>query len=361
MDQTMAACRLVYNLGLELKIWAYRNNIRLSIFELCAQIKDLRREYPWIASVNSQSLHRALLNLDYAYSRFFKCGGGFPKFKSKKGTQSFQCHNHTRRIDWDKGYLALPKIANIPIALSRHFEGEIKTVTISRTTAGKYFATILIKDKNELPSKPSIRAENSVGLDLGIKSFIATSDNQSYEPNQKLKENLQRLKCLQRRASRKKKGSINSKKSQKRVALLYEKISNQRADYIHKITTQLIRDSQVDTFIVEDLNVLGMAQNRKLSRPISDASFGEIFRQLKYKCEWYGKNLIVIDRFAPSSKRCSDCGEINQDLTLNDREWTCECGALHDRDLNAAKNIKYYGLLKHSPEGIGGEPVELLA
>jgi len=198
-----------------------------------------------------------------------------------------------------------------------------------------------------------------VGIDLGIKSFVVTSDGRFYEPNRFLKNSLARLKCLQRRASRKKKGSNNRKKANLCVAILHEKITNQRADYIHKITTGLIRDNQAETFVIEDLNVVGMLKNRKLSQAISDVSFGEFFRQLAYKCEWYGKNLIQIGRFEPSSKTCSDCGAINDAITLADREWTCEkCGSAHDRDLNAAKNIKAMGLKQYSPEGIRVEPVE---
>jgi putative transposase len=357
IDQTIDACRLVYNLALEIKIWAHRNGTSISTNEIGRQIKYLRKEYLWIAEVNCNAMHSSLNHLNSAYNKFFN-GGGFPKFKTKKSIKkSFTVHIDRRKIDWGKSTLSIPKIENIPIALSRRFSGEIRTIVVSRSSTGKYFASILVKDTNELPILPEVKGSATIGIDVGIKSFLVTSDGRSYRPNRKLKDSLRRLQCLQNRASRKKKDSNNRKKANKKVALLHEKISNQRADYIHKITTQLIRDNQTDTFVVEDLAVANMVKNRKLSQAISDVSFGEFFRQMKYKCEWYGKNLIVIDRFAPSSKRCSDCGEINQGLTLTDREWTCSCGSHHDRDLNAAKNIKYFGL-NNSPEGIGVGPVE---
>lgn len=358
IDQTFDACRLVYNLGLEIKSYAWRSqNKNISQAELQKQASILRNEYAWLRSVNSQSLYASLANLEKAFKTFF-AGGGYPKFKNKRGRQSFSCHNSVRRIDWVSSRLTLPKLTDIPIRLSRKFEGIIKTVTVIRTATGKYFTNILVESSDVKISKGEISKNTTIGIDLGLKSFVISSNGHAFEPNRHFKNSLKRLQCLQRRANRKKKGSKSRKMANKKLAILHEKISNQRADYIHKVTTELIRDNQAETFVVEDLNVAGMVKNRRLSQAISDASFGEFFRQMQYKCDWYGKNLIMIDRFAPSSKRCSDCGEINDNLTLADREWACLCGAHHDRDLNAAKNIKYYGLLKHSGEGIAGEPVE---
>lgn len=355
IDNTIHACRLVYNLGLELRIWAYKNGIKLSNFDLQRQLKDLRKEYDWLKSANSQALYKSLDNLDLAYHSFFR-GGGFPKFKKKTKYGAFCCHNNTRRLDWEASTVTIPKIKDIPIVLSRKFDGDIRTIIISKTNTGKYFAAFVVYTEHAPIEKKMVSPKTTIGIDVGIKSFAVTSDGRNYTPNRKLKDNMKRLQCLQRRASRKKKGSGNRKKANKQVALLYEKITNQRADYIHKITTQLIRDNQVDTFVVENLNVVGMMKNEKLSQAIADVSFGEFFRQMKYKCDWYGKNLIAIGRFAPSSKRCSECGTINESLTLADREWACECGAHHDRDLNAAKNIKFFGL--NTPVGSRGEPVE---
>jgi putative transposase len=361
IDQTLGVCRFVYNLALETKIRAWQSAQKnLSAFDLINQLPELKQVCSWITEVDSQAVQAAIKKVENSFKGFFS-GKGFPKFKNKKGRHSFQCPNNTRKIDWNKSTLTIPKIKDIPIVLTRKFDGKIKTVTISKITSGKYFASILVDNDNEVPKKPAIIPETTTGIDIGIKSFAVTSHGLSFEANRYLKKNLQRLKCLQYRSSRKKKGSNNRKKANKCVAILHERIANQRADYIHKITTSFVRDSQTDTFMIEDLNVAGMVKNGKLSRSIQDASFGEFFRQMKYKCEWYGKNLIVIDRFAPSSKRCSDCGEINQDLTLADREWTCVCGSHHDRDLNAAKNIKHFGLqqvLNNSPVGSRGGPVE---
>lgn len=356
--QTFGVCRLVYNTALDVKSYAWKTaGKNLSAYDLKKQLPELKKEYPWISEPDSQALQATILNLDKAYDRFFK-GGGYPKFKKKSGHQSFQCPGGKREINWDKSTLTIPKIQDIPIVLHRKFDGKIKTVTISKTPTGKYFASILVDNEKELPIKNGITTEKTVGIDVGIKSFVITSDGKVYEPNRYLKNSLKRLQCLQRRASRKKKGSKNRKKANIRVAGLHEKITNQRNDYTHKTTKMLISDNQTETFCIENLNVAGMVKNHKLSQAISDVSFGEFFRQLKYKAEWAGKNVIVIDRFAPSSKRCSECGEIKEILTLQEREWTCECGAHHDRDINAAKNIKFFGL-NNSGAGSSGEPVEL--
>lgn len=355
LDHHFGCCRLVWNLALAAKKGAYETSkINVTRYELQNQLLDLKQTYDWLYEVNSQSLQSVLLNLDNAYKMFFM-GRGYPKFKSKRSAQSFRCPQFVKIVD---GKIKLPIIGKIAYERSNNFKGDIKTVTISKTPTGKYFASILVETAAPIPAKPQVMPGTTVGIDVGIKSFVVTSNGKFFEPNRKLKESLARLQYLQRRASRKKKGSNNRKKANLCVAKLHEKITNQRIDYCHKITTGLIRDNQAETFVVEDLAVVNMLKNRKLSRAISDVSFGEFFRQMKYKCEWYGKNLIVIDRFAPSSKRCSSCGEINDSLTLADREWTCKCGAIHERDLNAAKNIKYFGLEKYSGRGTTGEPVE---
>lgn len=357
MTQHFGSCRMIWNLALEVKKTAWEKaRINITRNDLQKQLVDLKQEYKWLYEINSQSLQSVLFNLENAFEGFFN-GNGYPGFKIKTGHQSFQCPSNTRRINWETSTLSIPKISDIPIRLCRKFEGKIKTVTISKTPTGKYFASILVDNEESLPEKPSINPKKTIGIDIGIKSFAVTSDGRFFEPNRYLKNSLERLKCLQRRASRKKKCSNNSKKANLCVAILHEKIANQRIDYCHKITTGFIRDNQTENFVIEDLAVVNMLKNRRLSQAISDVSFGEFFRQMKYKCEWYGKNLIVINRFAPSSKRCSSCGKINDALTLSDREWICECGITHERDENAAKNIKWYGL-NNSPEGIREGPAE---
>lgn len=361
IEQHFGSCRLVWNLALAAKKQAYESSrINLSRYDLQKQLIDLKESYPWLYNTNAQSLQSVLLDLDNAYKGFFN-KGGFPKFKKKSGHQSFQCPQNVQVVS---DLLIIPKIKNIPIRLSRQFEGKIKTVTISKTPTGKYFASVLVETNQNLPVKPAIIPQTTVGVDLGIKSFVITSDGRKFEPNRKLKNSLQRLKVLSRRVSRKKKGSGNRKKAIKQLSTLHEKITNQRTDYIHKITHALTHDNQVDSIVVEKLNVVGMLKNRKLSQSISDVSFGEFIRQLKYKCDWYGKNFIQIGTFEPSSKTCSNCKSINQELTLAHREWTCHnCGTIHDRDYNAAMNIKEMGLEKtilnnQTGAGSSGEPAE---
>jgi putative transposase len=363
-EKTFGVCRLIYNLGLEVKIRAWQGSQKnVSALDLCYQLPELKEAYPWIAEIDSQSLQASIKKLDKSFQNFFR-GSGYPKFKKKSGHQSFQCPNNTRRVDWENSTISIPKIWNIRAELSRKFDGKIKTVTISRTPTKKYFASILVDNSLKLPHKPAAKPSSTLGIDVGIKSFVITSDGRFFEPNRKLKENLQRLKTLQRRGSRKKKNSNNRKKANLCIAILHEKITNQRADYIHKITTELIRDNQVESLVIEDLNVAGILKNRKLSQAVSDGSFGEFFRQLKYKCDWYGKNLIKIGRFEPSSKTCNKCGQINENLTLSDRQWVCaSCGSVHDRDLNAARNIRQMGIQQtilnnKTPEGIREGPVE---
>jgi putative transposase len=361
IDKTIGVCRLVYNLGLEIRMYAWKTQNRsVSAYDLCSQLKDLRKDFPWVAEVDSQALQASLLHLDKAYRMFFK-GGGYPNFKSKKqGSQCYKVRGGTRKIDWDTSMLSIPKIKNIPIVLSRKFEGEIKIISISKTRTNKYFASIVVDNKLSQPIKPPTDYSKSIGIDVGINSYIVTSTGNKFAPNLKLRASLDRLKCLQARASKKTKGSKNLRKANFKIAAIHEKIRNQRHDYIHKCTTALIRDSQTESFVIESLNVKGMVKNKTLARAISDVSFGEFFRQMQYKCDWAGKNLMRIDQFAPSSKKCSSCGKVNMELTLDDRNWNCaNCGENHDRDINAAKNIRWYGFNEFkSPEDIRVEPVE---
>lgn len=345
IDCSIDVCRLVYNLALEIKIRAYKEHQKvLSGIDLCYQLVDLKNAYPWIKVVDSLALQASVKKVDISFKNFF-AGKGFPKFKSKKGKNSFQCPGNKREIYFEEGLLSIPKIYNIPIRISRRFIGEIKTITISKTNTDKYFAAILVDTGIAVPIKQAINPETTIGIDVGINTFVTTSNGRKFAPNRKLKQNLKRLKILQRRASRKVKGSNNCKKANKSVAILYEKIKNSRLDYIHKVTTQLIRDNQTKSIAIEDLNISGLLANHHIAQAVSDVSFSKFFEILKYKCEWQGINLIPINRFDPSSKRCNNCGTINQKLALNQRSWICKnCNDTHDRDLNAAKNIKWYGI-----------------
>ena len=354
-EKHFGCTRLVWNLALEVRIEAYRLGFNLTAFDLCYQLPDLKAAYPFLKEVDSQALLASIIKMDKAYKNFFR-GAGFPKFKSKHQTMSFQCPHNTRKVDWDKGMLSLPKMKDIPIVLSRKFNGTIKTVTVSKTSTGKYFAAILVDTGMEVPKKPDIVAKTTIGIDLGLKHYLITSEGVKVDNPKHLQNSMQRLKVLQRRVSRKKRGSSNRRKANHRVAILHERIKNKRGDFLHKLTTSLVRDNQADTFVLEDLSSRNMMANHKLAQAIASASWAEFRRQLRYKCDWYGKNLIVINRFEPTSKKCSNCGDINSELTLAVREWQCvKCSVTHDRDINAAKNIKFVGL---SGADSSEEPVE---
>ena len=346
--KTFGCCRFVYNWGLSLKISAYKEKKETlsNIYITNLMRSELKSKNEWLKEVNSQSLQSALRNLDAAYSKFFQNSKavGFPKYKSRKDRQSFQCPQHCS-VDFSSSTVSIPKAKSIPAILHRKFTGKIKTVTISMNPSGRYFASVLVETNiTELPVS-EIKEDNTIGIDLGIKEHAVCSDGRIFDNPKNLAHSLELLRRRQRQLSRKQKGSANRDKARIKLARIQERISNQRKDHIHKVTSILTHDSQVRTICIEDLNVKGMQQNRKLARSISDASFGMFRSILEYKCRWYGINLISIDRFAPSSKTCSKCGYVYDGLTLNDRSWRCpQCGSLHDRDLNAACNIKNFGL-----------------
>ena len=343
MSKIFGQVRFVYNLGLETKISAYMGSkTNIDCFTLTKQIKELKdTTCPWLSESPAQALQMSIRNLDNAYTNFFR-GNGFPKFKNKHGKQSFQIPQRIH-LSENKKQIFIQKLKYVDIDLHRDWkEGEIKIATISKTVTNKYFISILIDNFKELPVKQPKNESTSVGLDMGIKDFCITSDGEKFENKDFLKSELKQLRVEQRSLSRKKKGSNHYKKQKMVVALLHEKIRNQRLDYLHKISKYIV--NKYDTICLEDLNVSGMIKNRCLSRAISDMGWSKFKTMLEYKSEWYGKNISIIGRFEPSSKICSECGKINKELTLDMRKWECSCGINHDRDINAAKNIKKYGL-----------------
>lgn len=315
--------------------------VSLSCFDLIKQMKELKEDMLFLSEVPSQALQMSLRNLDNAFTNFFRHGAAFPRFKSRHHRQSFQLPQGVK-VGFEKEKIFLPKCKWIDVALHRAFTGKIKTTTVSRTTTGKYFVSILV-DLPIQPAKPKpVNTSMAVGLDLGIKSFLVTSEGEKFENQKFLSRNLKRLRIEQRSLARKQKGSANREKQKQVVAKLHEKITNQRTDYLQKLSTRLV--SKYDTVCMEDLHVKGLMRNSRLAKSIGEQGWGSFKRMMEYKCETYGKHFIQIGRFEPSSKMCSVCGSTNHQLTLKDRSWQCaSCSTIHDRDINAAINIKDFG------------------
>ena len=346
LNKHIGAARFVYNLALETKTTAYAGHqVNLSCFDLIKQLPELKKECEWLREINSQSLQAPIRNLDNAFTRFFKGQGGFPKFKSKhRGNNSFHV---PQSVSVDSGRLSIPKFKKtkkvdnrIPVRLHRPIIGEIKSATISRSKTGKYFVSLLCDTGEAIPAKPPITKETTVGIDLGIKDFVITSDGEVYDNPKYLRKAEKKLQYVQRKYSK-----YKGKRTKHKLAKLHEKVANQRKDFLHKVSSKLVSENQ--TIAMEDLNVSGKLKNHKLAKSIQDAGWGMFTDMLKYKAEWYGVNIIQIGRFEPSSKTCSCCGYIKKDLKLSDREWTCPgCGTHHDRDVNAATNIRNFALKK---------------
>ena len=347
LEQHFGCARFVFNWGLAEKSKAYsERQEKLSCLALMNRLPELKSELIWLAEVNAQSLQMALRNLDIAFTNFFKKNADYPTFKSRKGRQSFQCPQSCS-VDLEKGVLHLPKIKAIRTKFHRQFDGKIKTVTVSRTPTGKYFASLLVEQEGDEPVLAPV-TDNTLGLDVGLKHFLITSEGEKIANPKHLRRSARRLGRIQHAFARQQKGSNRRQKRKKQLAKLHEKVANQRADFLHKITHRLTCENQAETFAIEDLAVKNMVKNHCLARSISDASWGMFFQFLSYKAARQGKNILTVGRFEPSSKRCHICGYINQGLTLKDRDWDCpNCGTHHDRDINAANNIKVFALIKH--------------
>jgi len=346
-------CRYVWNQALERKNKEYAETGKSSSFNvLKAELPVMKEAMPWLAEAYSQSLQQSIINLDTAFTNFFrrvKEGNkepGFPKFKKKHKRQSCQFPQHVK-IDFEAGTTSIPKVGKVKTVFSRHFEGNMKTVTVSMETTGKFFASFLVDDGNEVPSKQEIDPSKAIGIDLGLHDFLVTSDGDKIPSPKFGKEHKTTIAKLDRRMRKKVNGSHRRSKARIRLAKAHERIGNQRRDFLHKASTKLIRENQA--VCVEDLNVKGMLKNHCLAGSIRDSGWSEFLNMLEYKAKWYGKHILTIGRFDPSSKMCHCCGTINDELTLKVRSWVCTvCGATLDRDVNAAKNIRNFALVKQN-------------
>ncbi|OEK58956.1 IS200/IS605 family element RNA-guided endonuclease TnpB [Staphylococcus equorum] len=352
INKTIGSSRFVFNHFLHLWNEAYKTTGKGLSYNTCAtMIPALKKmdEYSWLKEVDSRALQSSVKNLEDSFKRFFKKQNKAPKFKSKKNpTQSYTTKNVSNTIQIDGNRIKLPKLKKVKFSNSRDINGRILGATISRKASGKYFVSLLVEEHIQELDK----SNSSVGIDLGIKDFAILDDGTIYNNYRYTNKMAKKLAKEQRKLSRryeqaKKDGkkledAKNYQKQKIKVARLHEKVVNQREDFLNKVSTIIVKNH--DVICIEDLNTKGMLHNHKLAQSISDVSWSSFVTKLQYKADWYGKEVIKIDRWYPSSQICSSCGINTGKKTLDIRTWTCECGVKHNRDINASINIKNEGL-----------------
>ncbi|WP_188738045.1 RNA-guided endonuclease TnpB family protein [Shewanella inventionis] len=337
LAQTFGCVRFAYNsaLGFSKEQYDLGNKTNYNDWSKNLTLLKKNADFSWLKDVSSVPLQQALKHLDKGFKSFFKSGFGYPKFKSKHNHQSASYMSNGFKWDESKQALTLAKMKQpLKIKWSRSFNGTPSSLTISKTKSGKYFVSILVKESiNQLPI-----VNKTVGVDVGIKDLAICSDGTKFNNPRTSNKYAKKLAKASRNLAKKKKGSHNFNKQKLVVAKIHEKIANSRKDFTHKMTSKLVIENQV--IGIESLKVKNMVKNRKLSKHMHDANFGEIVRQLEYKADWYGRTVSAISQWFPSSKMCSNCGAMySGEWSLAIRTWSCECGVTHDRDQNAATNI----------------------
>lgn len=343
--------RLIYNKALAYRNEQYKIGNKLSCFDIKKLLPIWKQELNYLKEVNSLSLQESILNLDKAFKNFFKKLAKFPRFKSKKDNKHSFCVPQNTKINIEKELIIIPKfLEGIKCKIHKIPVGKVKSSVISKTPKGDYYISITLESDTQVQQHPN--PNSIVGIDLGIKSFCITSDNEVTENPRFLNTTLPRLIRLQQRLSKTKKASSNREKRKILLAKLHNRISNQRKDFLHKISRILV--DKYETIVLETLKIKNMLKNRKLSKHIADVAWGTFVSYLDYKSKDIGGSIIKIDTFYPSSKTCSHCGNINNELTLSDRTWTCSsCLTKLDRDINAAINIKNKGQMLKLSSTVG--------